>query len=328
MSNEVVPYGDIERMAMAVAKSGLFGVKDANQALSLMLIAQAEGRHPALAARDYDIIQNRPSKKSEAMLRDFLESQGKVEWHALDDTQADATFSHPSGGTVRIKWDMKRAVSAGLGGKDMWKKYPRQMLRARTVSEGIRTVCPMATSGMYVPEEVQDIVREKNITPTAGAHENVSPEDQDKIKELADKAVEWLNADSVGDAYLSIENANLDADGKTYLWTFFDSKQRSALKKEAARVREAAQIAPALAAPATNDPQGTPKAGISEAQRKRLEARISELKLDRATVKAYVKNTFGIDHFADLHPEDYKMLDEHLPKLDSFVQDMENAERL
>ncbi len=72
MSNAIVPMNEIERMAQAVAKSGLFGVKTPDQALALMLVAQAEGRHPALAARDYDIIQGRPAKKAEAMMRDFL----------------------------------------------------------------------------------------------------------------------------------------------------------------------------------------------------------------------------------------------------------------
>jgi len=121
-----------------------------------MLIAQAEGRHPASAANDYNIIQGRPAKKADAMLRDFLSAGGKVQWLALDDKQAEATFSHPSGGTVTIGWDMARAKAAGLGGKDMWAKYPRQMLRSRVVSEGIRTVFPGATSGMYVPEEIED----------------------------------------------------------------------------------------------------------------------------------------------------------------------------
>lgn len=156
-----VPLKDIHHMATAFAKSGLFGIKTIEQAVSLMLISQAEGRHPALAARDYDIIQGKPSKKAEAMLRDFLTSGGKVTWHKLDDSIADATFSHPAGGEVRITWDMNRAKAAGLAGKDNWKKHPRQMLRSRTVSEGVRTVCPMATSGMHVPEEVQDYTDEK-----------------------------------------------------------------------------------------------------------------------------------------------------------------------
>jgi len=153
-----VSVPDMQRMAEAVVHSGLFGMKSVPQALTLMWIAQAEGRHPVLAARDYDIIGGRPAKKAEAMLRDFLTGRGAVEWHELTDAVAEATFSHPSGGEVRIRWDMDRARQAGLVGKagDMWKKYPRQMLRARCTSEGIRTVCPMATSGMYVPEEIGD----------------------------------------------------------------------------------------------------------------------------------------------------------------------------
>jgi hypothetical protein len=122
-----------------------------------MLVAQAEGRHPASAAQDYHIIQGRPAKKSDAMLRDFLSAGGKVEWLALDDKRAEATFSHPAGGRVTIAWDIDRAKRAALSGRDMWAKYPRQMLRSRVVSEGIRTVFPGATSGMYVPEEVPDM---------------------------------------------------------------------------------------------------------------------------------------------------------------------------
>lgn len=152
-----VSMADIERMANAVAKSGLFGVKTPDQAMALMLIAHAEGMHPAIAARDYDIIQGRPAKKAEAMMRDFMRSGGKLEWHSLTDELADATFSHPNGGSVRITWDMERAKRAGLGGKDMWTKFRRQMLRSRCVSEGVRTVYPLATSGMLAVEEAEDI---------------------------------------------------------------------------------------------------------------------------------------------------------------------------
>lgn len=149
-------FEEVWRMANAVAKSGLFGMKAPEQAFALMMLAQAEGMHPMIAARDYDIIQGRPSKKAEAMLRDFQRSGGKVEWHELTDKKADATFSHPQGGAFRCDWDLERAKKAGLGGKDMWAKYPRQMLRARCVSEGCKTVFPSSTSGMYTPEEVQD----------------------------------------------------------------------------------------------------------------------------------------------------------------------------
>jgi hypothetical protein len=169
----VAPHGvsDLEKMARAFAASKLFGVQNTEQALALCLVAQAEGRHPASAAQDYNIIQGRPAKKTDAMLRDFISGGGKVEWHSLTDDLAEATFSHPQGGSVRISWDHRRAQAAGIN-NPMWKKYPRQMLRSRTVSEGVRTVFPMATSGMYVPEEVQDfdepkVVSVRDVTPKA-----------------------------------------------------------------------------------------------------------------------------------------------------------------
>lgn len=284
-------------MAEAVAKSGLFGVKTADQAMALMLVAQAEGRHPALAARDYDIIQGRPAKKTEAMLRDFLEAQGKVEWHALDDTVADATFSHPSGGTVRIEWTLKRAAAAGLSGRDMWRKYPRQMLRSRCVSEGIRTVCPMATSGMYVPEEVRDFSPEKDITPTGGAAARLTSEQLERVNDIVAKAREYIAADNYAEASLECYEAGLDADEMVYLWTQFDAKDGKAIK--AAKKKREAQAA--LPAPHPSV--------ITEGQHKRLEARINELGIDRATVKAHVKAMYDVEHFTELKKEQYNELD-------------------
>jgi hypothetical protein len=156
MSN-LVAYNEMQQMAEAMARSQLFGMKTPDQVVALMLVAQANGQHPAAAARDYDIISGRPSKKAEAMLRDFIAAGGSVQWHRLDNECADATFSHPAGGSIRIDWDMRRAKDAGLGGKDMYRKFPRQMLRSRCISEGVRTVYPVATGGMYAPEEVQDM---------------------------------------------------------------------------------------------------------------------------------------------------------------------------
>ena len=173
MNTQLITLDQMERMAHSLVKSRMFGLDNIDQALALMAIAQAEGKHPAIIARDFHMIEGRPSKKADAMLRDFVAAGGRVEWHALDDTIADATFAHPQGGTVRISWDLERAKKAGLVGRkgDMYNKYPRAMLRSRCVSEGIRTVGPFATSGVFTPEEVRDMIVEaepaveKDVTP-------------------------------------------------------------------------------------------------------------------------------------------------------------------
>jgi hypothetical protein len=167
MSNEVtvarsgMPFSEMERLGEYIAKSNLFGIRTKEQAIVLMAIAQAEGRHPVEAARDYDIVNNRPAKKAEAMMRDFIKVGGTVKWHSLTDELADATFTHPQTGEVRIDWDMKRAQTA-FGKKDMYAKFPRQMLRSRVVSEGVRTLWPLATSGMLELGEASAIQPEHN----------------------------------------------------------------------------------------------------------------------------------------------------------------------
>lgn len=148
-----ISVSDVERMAAAVAKSKLFGVTSPEQAMALMLVAQAEGLHPATAARDYHVINGRPALKADAMLARFLSAGGRVRWISMTDERVEAEFSHPAGGTVTIDWDAQRATRAGIK-NDMHKKYPRQMLRARVISEGIRSVFPGVAVGVYTPEEV------------------------------------------------------------------------------------------------------------------------------------------------------------------------------
>jgi len=160
MTSELAPiqhsYTDLAAIARAIAKSRLFGIQTEDQAIALCLIAQAEGRHPASAAMDYNIIQGRPSLTADAMLSRHLASGGSVKWIRYDDECVDAEFSHPAGGSVTIAWDTARAKSVGLLDKQNWRKWPRQMRRARCISEGVRTVNPGCIGGMYVPDEVED----------------------------------------------------------------------------------------------------------------------------------------------------------------------------
>ena len=155
MSN-IVPYADIEKMATAVAASKLFGVKNPQEAIALMLVAQAEGMHPATAARDYHVIQGRPALKADAMLARFQAAGGKVEWKDYTDEKVTGVFSHPQGGQLELTWTMQQAKSIGIANKDNWRNYPRAMLRARCISEGIRSVYPGCVVGTYTPDEVED----------------------------------------------------------------------------------------------------------------------------------------------------------------------------
>jgi len=155
MSN-LVPFQDMQQMAEVAAGSKMFGFKNTQEAMAIMLLCQAENLHPAVAMRDFHVIQGRPALKADAMLARFQQAGGKVEWKEYTDEKVTGVFSHPQGGTLELSWTLAKAKAIGIANKDNWKNYPRAMLRARVVSEGIRSVYPGCVVGVYTPEEVQD----------------------------------------------------------------------------------------------------------------------------------------------------------------------------
>ena len=161
---QLIPIDQISLMAKAIAESKLFGIQTPAQALALGLLCQAEGRHPAEAARDYHIINGKPSLKSEAMLARFQQAGGKVDWHEYTHEAVSGTFTHPQGGSLKVSWTMQDATRAGLTGNPTWKKFPRQMLKARCISEAVRGIFPGVLSGLYAPEEVGEFTPVQSVT--------------------------------------------------------------------------------------------------------------------------------------------------------------------
>lgn len=178
--NAIVPLSDIERMAAVAAQSRMFGFKNKEEAMAIMLLCQAEGLHPAIAMRDYHVIQGRPALKADAILARFQQAGGKVEWIKLTDTEVSGKFSHAQGGEATITWTFDAAQKIGLTGKDNWKKYPRAMLRARVVSEGVRTVYPGVVVGVYTPEEASDMEPRRGADALPKNQISLPPEDENQ----------------------------------------------------------------------------------------------------------------------------------------------------
>lgn len=337
MSNAVavMSMSDLEKMAQVMVKSRLFGVDSQEQAMTLMLLAQAEGIHPATAMRDYHIVEGKPALKADAMLARFQAGGGKIEWEEYSDTKVSAYFSHPaSPKKVLIEWSIDSASKVKVyskkdGGwspitnRHTWRSYPRQMLKARVISEGVRATNPGVAVGIYTVEETQDFTApvEKDITPPAtprgGARERLSREQQDKVDAVAVACQEHLDNGSADDAAVELDNAALDADEMVYFWDQFDAKAGKAIAKAGKALRDARKMI-AEQKPATPDGvvmDSKPAAEtITPAQHKRLEARIKELGADRDKLKAYVSEKFGIEHLNALTKEAYKAVDAMLDK--------------
>lgn len=111
---------------------------------------------PMAAITGIHVIEGKPSA-SAALISALVRRAG----HRLRVTgndreaRAEVVRSDDPEFTFESVWTMERAKAAGLVGKDVWKKYPAAMLKARAISEVARDACEEALSGMhYTPEEL------------------------------------------------------------------------------------------------------------------------------------------------------------------------------
>jgi hypothetical protein len=156
MSN-IVAVQDMAVMADSIVKSGFYGFKTKEQVMAVMLVAQAENKHPASVVQEYDIIQGKPALKSQAILARFQLSGGSVQWDVVTPKAVKGTFKHPQGGTLTVEWTIEMAKQAGIYRDGSgWSKYPEDMLRARVISRAVRSIYPACILGHYATEEVMD----------------------------------------------------------------------------------------------------------------------------------------------------------------------------
>lgn len=186
----IVPMSDLKEMARVMGENKLFG-KTPQELLPLMLIAQAEGKHPATSVQEYDIIQGKPALNSRSALSRFQTAGGKIQWLTRTDTEASAEFNHAQGGKLVITWTIERANKSGLTNKDNWKKYPAQMLSARVVAEGVRAIFPACLSGMYLAEEVEE--QESKIDESVSSDYEIIEEKTVDFQKAAKEVLEIMN---------------------------------------------------------------------------------------------------------------------------------------
>lgn len=153
----------LQVMAKAVTESGLFGLKNQNQAFTLMLIAEAEGIPAIKAVQMYSIINGMPSLKSTEVQARFQKSGGKLQWIETTEKKAVCKMSHPDGGEYTSEFSIEMAKQMGLYEKDNWKKMPKQMLMARAITAGVRALYPACLNNMYSDMEAIDMPKEEII---------------------------------------------------------------------------------------------------------------------------------------------------------------------
>ena len=153
------PMSAIKTLGRSIFLSGIFGLDKPEQGEILAMQCMVEKKSPLELARTYHFIQGQLAIRSDALLAKFHQAGGTVDWTERTDEKVKATFRKGSS-SADIVADLKEYVGNGtaLGKdkqlKDNWKKWPRRMLTARAISEGVRLIAPECCFGTYTVEEL------------------------------------------------------------------------------------------------------------------------------------------------------------------------------
>jgi hypothetical protein len=149
---------DAERAARAMSASGFFpDSKQAAQAIVKILAGQELGFGAFASMTGVAVIQGKPAIGANLMAA-AVKRTGKYNYRVLEMTAevCELEFYEAGQPVGKSRFDMKDANAAGLAGKDNWKKFPRNMLFARALSNGVKWYAPDIFNGatVYTPDEL------------------------------------------------------------------------------------------------------------------------------------------------------------------------------
>jgi hypothetical protein len=151
---------DATTISDAFVKSGMFpGIRDAAQAFVKIQAGRELGFAPFASMKGVHIIQGNTALSANLMASRIKSyANGKYNYKVVEHTDEACAIEFTEKGVGvcgTSRFTMKDAQAAGLGGKDNWKKFARNMLFARALSNGARWYCADAFGGsIYVPEEL------------------------------------------------------------------------------------------------------------------------------------------------------------------------------
>jgi len=245
--NQVVStYDEVERAAKAMVASGFFAdTKAISQAIVKILAGQELGFGPFASMNGVYIIQGKPSFGAN-MMAAAVKASGRYNYRVIEmsDEACEIAFFEHGQECGRSKFNLVDAKKAGTNNLD---KFPRNMLFARAMSNGVRWYCPdvMNGSAIYTPEElgvetdedgkpIQPIIAEVvEVEEVAKPESEIEPK-QELVDEMTiETACAVTNSEGV--KYGEIQSGKLSYMSKSInnkLNSTSDEQERSELQKK------------------------------------------------------------------------------------------------
>ena len=197
------------KMADVLSRSGLIpqGLNTPEKVCVALQWGHELGLSPMVAVNNVAVINGKPTLSADIMAAVARRSPeyGGIEWKELSDTCACCIIKRilPNGAVEQMesRFTLQDAQRAGLTNKQVWKMYPRRMLKHRCLSYGLKDMFPDILAGLYTPEEMENIpteteperiVSEPAIqseqpkTENIIAPQNIQTEQVDKKRQLED----------------------------------------------------------------------------------------------------------------------------------------------
>jgi hypothetical protein len=156
-----LPISELMNLAKAFAESGMFSdTKSAAQAIVKIQAGQEIGIPPFASMTGIHIIQGKPTIGA-GLIASRLKGSGKYDYRVVEASEKVCSIDFFQGATkignstFTIE-DAKKALTKNID------KFPKNMLFARAISNGVKWYCPDIFSGpVYVPEEMQVVTTEE-----------------------------------------------------------------------------------------------------------------------------------------------------------------------
>lgn len=151
-------YTEIIQLGRILAASGYFtDAKTEAQAVAKIIAGAEAGFGPMASLTGIHIVQGKPTFGANLMAA-AVKRSGRYDYKVrrLDNEACILEFFEGGKPVGTSAFTIDEAKAANLTGKDIWKAYPRNLLFARAMSNGVRWYCPDVFGGApaYTPEEL------------------------------------------------------------------------------------------------------------------------------------------------------------------------------
>lgn len=139
---------------------GVSSDKALARAVTIVIKGRELGIPPMQAFSSISVIKGKPCLSAELMLALIYQRVKTAEVSCAtpkEKQHLECTMKmrrHKDLPWEEFQFTIEDAKNAGLLSNDVWRKYPKSMLRARAISSGARVVFPDCIMGCYTPEEL------------------------------------------------------------------------------------------------------------------------------------------------------------------------------